>query len=244
MSNFSNSVEPNKTTGTESEIIRVAIVDDQALVRSGLTMVIDSQNDMQVVAEAGDGVQALNRLALIPADVVLMDVRMPTLDGLAATRQITETDFEHGVKPKIIILTTFDLDEYVMSAIEAGASGFLLKDAPPNDMISAIRTVYKGDAVIAPSSTKRLVAHLAASSELHRLINPQLLEGLSERELQVLKLAARGRSNTEIAAELYLAEATIKTHIGRIFAKLGVRDRVQAVVLAFQAGLVKPGEID
>ncbi|MDR6939209.1 response regulator transcription factor [Arcanobacterium hippocoleae] len=227
-----------------SSVIRVALVDDQALVRSGLAMVIDSQDDMQVVAEAGDGQQALNRLALIPTDVVLMDVRMPVMDGIETTEKIVASHFAHGVQPKIIVLTTFDLDEYVMSAIEAGASGFLLKDAPPDDLLTAIRTIHKGDAVIAPSSTKRLVAHIAASAAQKRLINPQLLDGLSERELQVLGLAARGKSNTEIAEELFLAEATIKTHVGRIFAKLGVRDRVQAVVVAFQAGLVKPGETD
>lgn len=243
MSIVDESEQINPPQDTEQKI-RVALVDDQPLVRSGLSMVINSQSDMQVVLEANDGQQALNRLALIPADIVLMDVRMPNMDGLTATERIVGADFAHGVTPKIIVLTTFDLDEYVMSAIEVGASGFLVKDAPPNEMLYAIRTVFRGDAVIAPSSTKRLVANLAAHAEEAKRVNPQLLEGLSERELQVLKLAARGKSNSEIAAELFLAEATVKTHVGRIFAKLGVRDRVQAVVVAFQAGLVKPSDIE
>ena len=243
MSITDNSDSMNSQKGA-TKMIRVALVDDQSLVRSGLAMVIDSQSDMQVVLEASDGQQALNRLSLIPADVVLMDVRMPNMDGLTATERILENSFAHCVTPKVIVLTTFDIDEYVMSAIEAGASGFLVKDALPDEMLYAIRTVFRGDAVIAPSSTKRLVQHLAANAEQTRLINPQLLEGLSERELQVLELAARGRSNSEIADELFLAEATVKTHVGRIFAKLGVRDRVQAVVVAFQAGLVKPSDIE
>ncbi|MFC5369222.1 response regulator [Arcanobacterium bovis] len=225
-------------------IIRVALVDDQNLVRSGFSMVIDSQPDMEVVLEASDGEQALERIALIPADVILMDVRMPNMNGLDATEQIVNSRFVHGVEPKIIILTTFDVDEYVMRAIEVGASGFLLKDAPPNEMLTAIRTVFRGDAVIAPSSTKRLVAHLATEASYTKAIVPELLDDLSDREREVLYHAARGLSNGEIAEELFLAEATVKTHIGRIFAKLGARDRVQAVVMAYQAGLVKPGEID
>ncbi|KGF06227.1 response regulator transcription factor [Arcanobacterium sp. S3PF19] len=222
--------------------IRVALADDQALVRNGFSLVINSQPDMEVVMEAGDGAQALERLSLVPADIILMDVRMPHMNGIEATSKIAKTEFPHGVTPKIIILTTFDLDEYMMSAIEAGASGFLLKDAPPDEMLHAIRTVHRGEAVIAPSSTKRLVDYLAAEAVQARMINPQLVAGLSEREQEVLTLAAKGLSNREIAQKLFLAEATVKSHISRIFAKLGARDRVQAVVIAYQAGLVRPGE--
>ncbi|MDY5584863.1 MAG: response regulator transcription factor [Arcanobacterium sp.] len=226
----------------EPKKIRVALVDDQKLIRDGFAMILESQDDIEVVMEASDGELALKRLAVAAADVVVMDVRMPNMDGLEATEKIAQTKFPHGVEPKIIILTTFDLDEYVMRAIEAGASGFLLKDSPPQDLIDAVRTVYRGDAVIAPSSTKRLVAHLAAEASYNRSTDPELIEGLTGREQEVLTLAARGLNNTQIATELYLAEATVKTHIGRIFQKLGVRDRVQAVVVAYQSGLVKPGD--
>lgn len=232
----------NESQGDDS-VIRVGIVDDQSLVRSGFSLVIDSQPDMRVVMEATNGKQAVERLSLVPVDVVIMDIRMPTMDGLEATERITTTSFPHGVRAKVIILTTFDLDEYVMRAISAGASGFLLKDAEPERMLDAIRTVYRGDAVIAPSSTKRLIANLAAESWQARKVDPSILNDLTEREREVLYHAARGLSNIEIAQTLFVAEATIKTHIGRIFAKLGVRDRVQAVVLAYEAGLVKPGDI-
>lgn len=222
--------------------IRVALVDDQKLVRAGFRMVIDSQPDLEVVIEADDGEAALS--SILPAaragevDVVLMDIRMPRLDGIAATSRITAA----GPTPKVIVLTTFDLDEYVMSAIRAGASGFLLKDAPPEEMLGAIRTVHAGDAVIAPSSTRRLLEHLAstlpdpaASSELDALVGQ-----LTDREREVLVLMARGRSNQEIAADLFVGEATVKTHVGRVLAKLGARDRVQAVVVAYDSGLVEP----
>lgn len=233
---------PNGGTAP-AEKIRVALVDDQDLVRSGFAMVIDSQPDMVTVAEAGNGKQALDRLNLVPADVVLMDVRMPVMDGLETTAKINSHNFPHGVRPKVIILTTFDLDEYVMEAIRAGASGFLLKDAPPADMLASIRTVYRGDAVIAPSSTKRLVAYLAEKAVEDRALRPQIIDVLSDREREVLYHMARGLSNREIADTLAIAEATIKTHVGRIFAKLGARDRVQAVVLAYEAGLVRPGDL-
>ncbi|WP_448061657.1 response regulator [Cellulomonas hominis] len=234
--------------------IRVALVDDQQLVRAGFRMVIDSQPDLTVVLEAGDGEQAVRALtpgtpqsrALGPVDVVLMDVRMPLMDGLAATAAITAADHPQGQSPRVIVLTTFDLDEYVMSAIRAGASGFLLKDAPPEDMLAAIRTVHHGDAVIAPSSTRRLLEHLveamppeeraAGSSRAQQLIGT-----LTDREHEVLVLMARGRSNTEIGQDLFVAEATVKTHVGRVLAKLEVRDRVQAVVAAYESGLVRPG---
>jgi DNA-binding NarL/FixJ family response regulator len=233
--------------------VRVALVDDQQLVRAGFRMVIDSQPDLTVVAEASDGLQALRVLRQTPADVVLMDVRMPNLDGLSATARLTGAagdgaagdDAVGGADergPRVIVLTTFDLDEYVLEAIRAGASGFLLKDAPPEEMLTAIRTVHRGDAVIAPSSTRRLLEHLvtalpAASAPAEH----EALSRLTDREREVLELMARGRSNTEIGQDLFVAEATVKTHVGRILAKLGARDRVQAVVVAYETGLVRPG---
>ncbi|MEW6861706.1 response regulator [Trueperella pyogenes] len=225
------------------DTIRVGLVDDQDLVRSGFAMVIDSQDDMTTVLEASHGKQALDRLALVPVDVLLMDIRMPGLDGLETTERINSMEFPHGVRPKIIILTTFDLDEYVMRAIHGGASGFLLKDAPPDQMLSSIRTVFRGDAVIAPSSTKRLVSYLAEKAIEDRALRPQIVDVLTEREREVLYHMARGLSNTEIGEELDVSQATIKTHVGRIFSKLGARDRVQAVVLAYEAGLVRPGDL-
>jgi len=225
--------------------IRVAIVDDQQLVRAGFALVINSQPDMDVVLEAGDGAQAVRLLGSHEVDVVLMDVRMPNMDGLAATEALTTPTNPDGSlrrhTPKIVILTTFDLDEYVLQAIKVGASGFLLKDAPPEEMLTAIRTVHQGEAVIAPSSTKRLIAHLAGLLPDTAKTPPAVLEALTDREREVLVLMARGRSNQEIAAELYVAEATVKTHVGRVLAKLGARDRVQAVVVAYETGLVRPG---
>ncbi|WP_029288128.1 response regulator transcription factor [Cellulomonas sp. HZM] len=231
--------------------VRVALVDDQQLVRAGFRMVIDSQPDLEVVLEAGDGAQAVRALgpgaAAGPVDVVLMDVRMPTMDGLTATAQITAADAPGRPAPRVIVLTTFDLDEYVLAAIRAGASGFLLKDAPPEEMLAAIRTVHRGDAVIAASSTRRLLEHLvtvlpAQADDSAPDPARAAVADLTEREREVLVLMARGRSNTEIGAELYVAEATVKTHVGRILAKLGARDRVQAVVTAYETGLVRPGD--
>ena len=224
--------------------VRVVLVDDQQLVRAGFRMVIDSQPDLTVVAEAGDGIEALRVLASERADVVLMDVRMPRMDGLTATARLTEAPDA----PRVVVLTTFDLDEYVLEAIRSGASGFLLKDAPPEEMLAAIRTVHRGDAVIAPSSTRRLLGHLVtalpdpASGE-DGAPSPEhaALATLTDREREVLVLMARGRSNTEIAGDLFVAEATVKTHVGRVLAKLGARDRVQAVVVAYETGLVRPG---
>ncbi len=215
--------------------IRVALVDDQQLIRAGFRMVVDSQSDLEVVVEGGDGQAAIDALTTLdpPADVVLMDVRMPGMDGIEACRAVTE-----ALPTRVIILTTFDVDEYVVAAIKAGASGFLLKDAPPEDLLAAIRTVHAGDAVIAPSSTRRLLATIASSTP-----NPTddtVLSALTDREREVLMLMARGRSNKEICVELFLAEPTVKTHVGRVLAKLGVRDRVQAVVMAYEAGLVRP----
>ncbi|GAB4083688.1 response regulator transcription factor [Myceligenerans cantabricum] len=231
---------------TETASTRVVLVDDQQLVRAGLRMVIDSQPDLTVVGEAGDGVQALRLLAGTPADVVLMDVRMPHLDGLQATERLLGPDGGNGADgaPRVVVLTTFDLDEYVLEAIRVGASGFLLKDAPPEELLAAVRTVHRGDAVIAPSSTRRLLEHLVTALPVN---DPQgaeahaALGALTEREREVLVLMARGRSNQEIAAELFVAEATVKTHVGRVLAKLGARDRVQAVVTAYETGLVRPG---
>ena len=219
--------------------IRVALVDDQQLVRAGFALVINSQPDMEVVVEASDGAQALRMLESFAADVVLMDVRMAGMDGLTATEQLLAGGT--GGTPKVVILTTFDLDEYVMRAIKVGASGFLLKDVPPEDMLTAIRTVHAGDGVIAPSSTKRLIEHLAQILPDEQKAPPAVLDGLTEREREVLVLMARGRNNTEIAAELFVAEATVKTHVGRVLSKLGARDRVQAVVIAYETGLVTPG---
>jgi len=232
--------------------VRVALVDDQQLVRAGFRMVIDSQPDLRVVLEAGDGAQAVRALDPAartvngPVDVVLMDVRMPTMDGLTATAEITARATDEHPAPRVIVLTTFDLDEYVLAAIRAGASGFLLKDTPPEDMLAAIRTVHRGDAVIAPSSTRRLLEHLVdvlPPDEPGAPTDParQAVADLTDREREVLLLMARGRSNSEIGRDLFVAEATVKTHVGRILAKLGARDRVQAVVVAYETGLVRPG---
>jgi len=214
--------------------IHVALVDDQQLIRAGFRMVVDSQPDMKVVVEAGDGDEALREIPGSEADVVLMDIRMPGTDGITACAALTDAS-----GARVIILTTFDLDEYVVAAIKAGASGFLLKDAPPEDLLNAIRTVHAGDAVIAPSSTKRLLERIAKDMPAHTEL-PGLAD-LTDREREVLVLIAQGRSNQEICAELFLAEPTVKTHVGRVLAKLGARDRVQAVVLAHQAGLAGPG---
>ena len=237
-------------TEPERPPIRVGLVDDQQLVRAGFRMVIDSQPDLTVVLEAGDGAEALRRLALVEVDVVLMDVRMPHLDGLAATARLTGASGSGAPTPgassrptpRVVVLTTFDLDEYVLAAIRAGASGFLLKDAPPEEMLAAIRTVHAGDAVIAPSSTRRLLEHLVtALPDTDRNPPHPGLADLTDREREVLVLMARGRSNTEIGRDLFVAEATVKTHVGRVLAKLGARDRVQAVVTAYEGGLVRPG---
>ncbi|WP_420178346.1 response regulator [Paenarthrobacter sp. TA1.8] len=229
--------------------IRVALVDDQQLVRSGFGMLINSQPDLEVVAEAGNGIEAVQALSATAADVVLMDVRMPGMDGIEATRRILEQAAAQPIGSqradvKIVVLTTFDLDEYALAAIQAGASGFLLKDAPPEELLEAIRTVYRGDAVIAPSTTRRLLDHVAP---LLRTQTPEqtehaaAVERLTAREREVFQLIAQGQSNPEIAAGLFLSEATVKTHVGHILAKLGARDRVQVVVIAYETGVVAPG---
>lgn len=213
--------------------IRVALADDQNLVRAGFRMLLESQDDIRVVAEAGTGEEAVATLAGAVADVILMDVRMPGMDGLTATATLAR-----ATDAKIIILTTFDLDEYVVAAIKAGASGFLLKDAPPEELLAAIRRVASGDAVLAPSATRRLLDRLAET--LPQPTDGSGLETLTDREREVLTLMAHGLSNAEIRERLTLAEPTVKTHVGRILSKLGARDRVQAVVVAYETGLVRP----
>ncbi|WP_323958690.1 response regulator [Arthrobacter sp. JZ12] len=229
------------TLPSTAEAIRVALVDDQQLVRSGFSMLINSQPDLDVVCQAGTGGEAVSVLSSTAADVVLMDVRMPGMDGIEATRRILEQRDSAG--PRIIVLTTFDLDEYALAAIQAGASGFLLKDAPPEELLEAIRTVHRGDAVIAPSTTRRLLDHVAPLLRAPSAANERATAAvatLTAREREVFTLIAQGRSNTEIASDLFLSEATVKTHVGHILAKLGARDRVQAVVLAYEAGVVRP----
>ncbi|SEM18329.1 response regulator transcription factor [Nonomuraea pusilla] len=210
-------------------MIRVMLVDDQELLRAGFRMVLGAQPDIEVVAEAADGAAALEVLARTEVDVVLMDVRMPVMDGVEATRRIDG--------PKVLILTTFDLDEYAFAAVKAGAAGFLLKDVPPSDLVEAIRVVHAGDAVVAPPTLRRMLdrfaAHLPAAA-------PPAPGDLTPREREVLLMVARGLSNGEIAERLEVAEATVKTHLGRVLAKLGLRDRAQAVVYAYESGLVLP----
>jgi DNA-binding NarL/FixJ family response regulator len=216
-------------------VIRVALVDDQELVRTGFRMVLEAQPDMTVVGEAADGVEAVALASSGRADVMVMDVRMPRLDGVAATRQICAA----GDRPRVLMLTTFDLDEYAFAALKAGASGFLLKDVPPHELLFAIRSVHSGDAVVAPSTTRRLIDRFVPLLPGAGAEAPPDLAELTEREREVLVHVAAGLSNAEIAARLVVAEATIKTHVGRILAKLGLRDRVQAVVVAYETGLVK-----
>lgn len=216
--------------------ISVLIVDDQELMRMGLTMVLDAQDDISVVGEAADGNSAVEAVRELKPDVVLMDVRMPGVDGVTATSRITASDSA----TRVLVMTTFDLDEHVLGALRAGASGFLLKDTPPDDLISAVRSVAAGDAVVSPKVTKRLLTRFIAE-ESTPVRDPDLLNALTDREREVMGLLATGLSNAEIAASLVLSEATVKTHIGRMLTKLGLRDRVQAVVLAYETGLVKPG---
>ncbi|MEU4331057.1 response regulator transcription factor [Nonomuraea dietziae] len=211
------------------------IVDDQELLRNGLTMVVRSQPDMEAVAEAGDGLEALKALEARRVDVVVMDIRMPRMDGVTATREIQRLDDP----PKVLALTTFDLDEHALAALRAGASGFMLKDASGEEIIAAIRHVHRGDSIIAPSTTRRLIGQLVAKADG----DPDaVLKVLTAREREVFLGLATGASNAEIGADLFLSETTVKTHVGRILTKLGLRDRVQAVVLAYESGVVTPGE--
>ena len=217
--------------------ISVLLVDDQELMRMGLTMVLGAHEDIDVVGEAADGASAVAAASRLSPDVVLMDVRMPGLDGVSATERITAAD----PSVKVLVMTTFDLDEHLLGALRAGASGFLLKDTPPEDLVSAVRSVAAGDAVVSPKVTKRLLSRLVTDDRPAPPTDSAALESLTAREREVLELIASGRSNAEIAAVLVLSEATVKTHVGRVLMKLGLRDRVQAVVLAYESGLVIPG---
>ncbi|MFD0363029.1 response regulator [Nocardia sp. GCM10030253] len=216
--------------------ITVLVVDDQELMRMGLKMVLGAHPDIEVIGEAENGATAVSRAKELRPDVVLMDVRMPVVDGVTATGRIVDA----GDGCRVLVMTTFDLDEHALGALRAGASGFLLKDTPPEDLISAIRSVAAGDAVVSPKVTKRLLDRLIADDP-GGMRDPGVLDVLTARERQVLEQIAAGRSNAEIAEQLYLSEATVKTHVGRVLTKLGLRDRVQAVVLAYETGLVRPG---
>ena len=222
-----------------NETIAVFLADDQDLVRAGLALIVASQPDLEVVGQARDGAEAVSRLRTVPADVVLMDVRMPRMDGVEATRRVVE---QSRGRTKVLVLTTFDLDEHAFAALQAGASGFLLKDAPPEDLLAAIRTVHLGETVVAPSTTRRLVERYAAatSERGRRPEDVHIVAGLTNREREVLDAIARGRSNPEIATDLYLSEATVKTHVGHLLAKTGRRDRVALVILAYGSGLTSP----
>ncbi|HXH97098.1 MAG TPA: response regulator transcription factor [Gaiellaceae bacterium] len=213
-------------------MIRVLLADDQALVRAGFRLILDAEPDIEVVAEAADGAEALERAGETRPDIVLMDVRMPTLDGIEATRRLLASSGDVHV----LMLTTFDLDEYVVDAFRAGASGFLLKTAPPQQLVAAVRTLQDGDALLAPASTRRLIEQYARPTE-----DDAALVALTTREREVLRLLARGLANAEIAAELVVEPSTVKSHVASVLAKLDLRDRVQAVVFAYESGLVRPG---
>lgn len=219
--------------------IKVLLADDQELVRTGFGMVIGSQQDMEIVGEVANGAEALQKLRATATDVVIMDVRMPQMDGIAATEKITALKAESD-RPRVLVLTTFDLDEYAFAALRAGAAGFLLKDTPPEDLLSAIRTVDAGDSVISPSTTRRLVERFVSEVPESGTDRSRQLGGLTDRECEVLREVAYGLSNSEIADKFFLSEATVKTHVGRLLAKTGLRDRVALVVLAYQTGVVKP----
>jgi len=223
------------TSDAPARPIRVLLVEDQALVRAGLRMVVDSQPDLTVVGEGSDGASGVSLARELRPDLVVMDVRMPVLDGISATRRVVALP----MAPRVVVLTTFDLDASALAAIRAGASGFLLKDAPPEDMLAALRAVHAGDAVLAPSTTRRLLEQLAPAVDP---VAVRSVSALTAREREVLVAMARGWSNAEIARRLVVAEGTVKTHVRQILAKLEVRDRVQAVVTAYDAGLVRPGE--
>ena len=217
--------------------VRILLADDQPLLRTGFRMVLGGEEDLDIVGEAGDGAEAVDLARRLLPDVVLMDIRMPRLDGVAATRAIVDA----RLPVRVLILTTFDLDEYVVGALRAGASGFLAKDVPADDLVTAIRTVAAGEAVVAPRILKRLLDRFADTLPDLDKTPPRALDTLTEREREVLVQVARGLSNAEIARALTVSETTVKTHVGHVLAKLGLRDRVQAVVLAYESGLVRPG---
>ena len=218
-------------------MLRVGVADDQALVRTGFSMILQSEPDFEVVFEAPNGRAALEACRRFRPDVVLMDIRMPEIDGIEATRLLTA---DEDLATRVLILTTFDLDEYVYDAIRAGASGFLLKDTPPDDLIAAVRVLAAGDALLAPSVTRRVIEQFAIGAETYTEVPG--IAALTEREVEVLQRMARGLSNSEIAADLFLGETTVKTHVSRVLMKLDVRDRVQAVITAYECGLVRPGQ--
>jgi DNA-binding NarL/FixJ family response regulator len=217
--------------------IRVLVVDDQELLRTAFRTLIDADADMVVVGEAADGLEAIALAVSVAPDVVVMDIRMPTMDGIEATRRITSAD---GAAPRVLILTTFDLDEYVFAAMRAGASGFVLKDRPLDELLAAVRVVGAGDALLAPSVTRRLIAHFAGQSPVQATRQSDLVQ-LTEREREVLLAVAKGLSNAELAESLHMGVPTAKTHVSRILAKLGARDRAQLVVIAYESGLVSAG---
>jgi DNA-binding NarL/FixJ family response regulator len=218
-------------------MIRVAIVDDQALMRDGFTMILEAQPDMEVVGVAENGRTGVELCRRTRPDVVLMDIRMPVLDGIEATRLIVASD---ELRTRVLVLTTFDLDEYVYGAMRAGASGYILKDTPAKDLAAAVRVIAAGDALLSPSVTRRLIEEFARQADVDTTVTP-LPDDLTDRELEALQLLAHGLSNREIASAMFIGEATAKTHVSRLLAKLGVRDRVQAVVMAYESGLVRPG---
>lgn len=218
-----------------SDSIKVFLADDQSLVRSGFRMLIEAEDDLEVVGEAADGAEAVRKVTTTDTDVILMDIRMPIMDGVEATRRVIQS----GVGTKVLVLTTFDLDEYAFAALRAGASGFLLKDARPADLLNAIRNVAAGDAVMAPSTTRRLLDHVAPTLPAGPIQPDTRLDVLTEREREVLAEIAQGATNSEIATTLYMAEGTVKTHIGRLLSKLQCRDRVGLVLFAFESGLVR-----
>ncbi len=217
--------------------ITVLLVDDQTMVRAGIRMILEAEKDINVIGEAEDGDKAITKTSNLKPDVVLMDIQMPVMNGLDATRQITQTP---GNTSRVFILTTFERDDYIFEALRAGASGFILKNAPPEDLIEAVRVVAEGNALLAPSVTRRIINEFAQHLTRNDLKNK--LTNLTEREIEVLRLIAKGRTNAEIATDLFVGEATVKTHISNLFNKLDLRDRVQAVVYAYESGLIHPGD--